>query len=237
MTEGVLASRIALVTGASRGIGAAIAEALAAAGAQPILVARTQGGLEATDDRIRAAGGTATLIPLDLTEADHIDRMAAAIFERFGKLDILIGNAGTLGGGLYPVGHIPPERLDQAMALNFTANWRLMRACDSLLRLSDAGRAVFTTCGQSAGIQPYWGAYAASKAALEAMVRAYAGETSKTPLRINMVDPGPVATKLRMQAFPGEDQATLPKPEAVAPLFVDLASPECRRHGQVLRFA
>jgi NAD(P)-dependent dehydrogenase (short-subunit alcohol dehydrogenase family) len=230
-----LAGRIALVTGASRGIGAAVAKALAAEGAQPILVARSQGGLEEVDDAIRAAGGKATLVPLDLLEFDKIDQVALAIAERFGKLDILCGIAGTLGGGLYPVGHIPVDLMDQLFGLNVIANWRLLRALDPLLKQSDAGRAIFATCSVSTGIQPYWGPYAASKAALEALVRSYAGETQKTNIRANMVDPGAVATKLRGLAFPGEDQKTLPQPDSVAPLFVDLALPECKRHGQVLR--
>lgn len=235
MSAKILEGRIALVTGASRGIGAAVARALAAAGAQTILVARSQGGLEEVDDQIRAAGGKATLLPLDLLEFDKIDQTAFAIAERFGRLDILCGIAGTLGGGLYPVGHIPVHLMDQLFGLNVTANWRLIRAFDPLLKVSDAGRAIFATCGVASGIQPYWGPYAASKAALEALVRSYAGETQKTAIKANLVDPGAVATKLRALAFPGEDQKMLPQPDSVAPLFVDLASPDCRRHGQVLR--
>lgn len=230
-----LSGRIALVTGASRGIGAAVAEALAAAGAHVLLTARTQGGLEGVDDRIRAAGGTATLLPMDLLQFDDIDRMGAAIFERWGKLDILVGNAATLGGGLYPAGHIPVDKMDELFGVNVTANWRLIRSCDMLLRQSDAGRAIFTTCSQASGVHPFWGPYAASKAALEALVRSYAGESERTPLRVNLVDPGATATRLRTHAFPGEDQARLRQPAQVAPLFVDLADPACRRNGQVLR--
>ena len=200
-----------------------------------MLAARTVGALEEVDDAIRAAGApAATLVPIDLTEPDKLEQMVLAIAQRFGRLDILVGNAGTLGG-LYPVGQMPPETWHHVMALNFTANWRLIRACDALLRTSEAGRAVFTTAKQGSEATPYWSAYAASKAALEMMVKMYAGETAKTAIRCNLIDPGAVRTKLRAQAFPGEDPATLPAPEQVAPLFVDLAEAACRRHGQVVR--
>lgn len=232
---GSLEGRIALVTGASRGIGAAVAKALAREGAHPILIARSQGGLEETDDAIRGEGGQATLLPLDLLDFDKIDQCAFALAERFGRLDILCGIAGTLGGGLYPIGHMPVDQMDGLFGLNVTANWRLLRGMDALLRVSDAGRAIFATCGVSTGIHPFWGHYAASKAALEALVRAYAGEVANTTIRANMVDPGVVATKLRALAFPGEQQSTLQTPDRVASLFIDLARPDCRRNGQVLR--
>ncbi|MDI9408658.1 MAG: SDR family NAD(P)-dependent oxidoreductase [Candidatus Pacebacteria bacterium] len=227
---------VILITGASRGIGAEVAVALASLGHQLVLVARDKGGLEAVDDRIAAAGSKATLVPLDLKHGDDIDRMVEGIFNRFGRLDGLVGNAASLGGGLYPVGHIPYDRLAEIVAVNLAANWRLIRACEPLLRAAPAGRAVFTTCVEAGGVRPFYGAYAASKAGLEALVRAWAGEVEKTSLRVNMVDPGPVATELRALAFPGEDRSQLPKPAQVVPLFLDLLSGDCRRHGQVLRF-
>ena len=225
---------IILLTGASRGIGAELAVALAKAGYHPILVARSRSGLESVDDRIKALGHSATLVPLDLRVGDDIDRMVAAIFGRFGRLDGLIGNAASLGGGLYPVGHIPYEKLAEVVAVNLAANWRLIRACEPLLRAAPAGRAVFTTCAEASGIRPFYGAYAASKAGLEALVRAWAGEVEKTNLRVNMVDPGPVATELRSLAFPGEDRNQLIRPDQVTPLFLDLLSRECRRNGQIV---
>ena len=199
-----------------------------------MLAARTVGALEEVDDAIRAAGAPpATLVPIDLTGPDKLEQMVLAIAQRFGKLDILVGNAGILGG-LYPVGQMPPEMWSQVMALNFTANWRLIRACDALLRTSEAGRAIFTTSKQGSEPTPYWSAYAASKAALEMMVKMYAGETAKTAIRCNLIDPGAVRTKLRAQAFPGEDQKKLKQPEAVTNLFVELAEPSCKRHGEVV---
>jgi len=231
--EGRLRGRIALVTGASRGIGAAVAKRYAAEGAQVILTARTVGGIEETDDAIRAAGGTAILVPLDLTDGNKIDEFGARLYERFGKLDILVGNAGTLGV-LTPVGHMDPPVWDKVVAVNLTANWRLLRSMDPLLRRSDAGRAIFVTSGVTRGVLPFWGAYAASKAALEALVKTYAAEISKFGLRANLVDPGVVRTALRAQAFPGEDPNTLPAPEAITEVFVALAEPSCRRNGQVV---
>jgi NAD(P)-dependent dehydrogenase (short-subunit alcohol dehydrogenase family) len=230
---GRLSGRIALITGASRGIGAAVAKCFAAEGAHVVLVARTVGGLEEVDDAIEAAGGTATLVPLDLNEFDQIDRLGAALYERYGKLDILVGNAGALGI-LSPVGHIDPPVWAEVMALNVTANWRLIRSMDPLLRQSDAGRAIFVTSGAGSGVHPYWGAYAASKAALEAIVRTYAGEMTKTKVRINLIDPGPVRTSMRAQAFPGENPMTLRHPDEIAPHFLELAVPECARMGEIL---
>jgi NAD(P)-dependent dehydrogenase (short-subunit alcohol dehydrogenase family) len=232
---GRLEGRIALVTGASRGIGAAVAQAFAREGAHLVLAARTTGGLEEIDDAIRAQGlPAATLIPIDLTDFEKLDQMVLAVAQRFGRLDVLVGNAGMLGG-LYPVGHMPVEMWNRVMALNFTANWRLIRACDALLRVSESGRAIFTTAKHGSEATPYWSAYAASKAALEMTVRMYAGEISKTSIRCNLIDPGAVRTKLRAQAFPGEDPQKLPAPDQIAPLFVDLAEASCRRHGQVVR--
>src|SRR5579883_1706259 len=205
MTNGShrLAGRLALITGASRGIGAAVARRFAAEGAHVILVARTVGGLEELDDEIRSAGGNATLVPLDLRDFDKIDQMGAALYQRFGKLDVLVGNAGVLGS-LSPTGHVMPKTWQEVMDVNLTANWRLIRSLDPLLRRSEAGRAVFTTCAAAREALPYWGPYAASKAALETMVKIYAGEVEKTPIRVNLVDPGPVRTKLRLQGFPAE---------------------------------
>jgi NAD(P)-dependent dehydrogenase (short-subunit alcohol dehydrogenase family) len=228
-----LAGRLALVTGASRGIGAAVARRFAAAGAHVVLTARTVGGLEEVDDEVRAKGGQATLVPLDLREGDKIDQLAAAIYERFGKLDILVGNAGELGA-LSPLGHIEPKVWQDVMAINVTANWRLIRALDPLLRRSDAGRAIFVTCAAGRATTPYWGAYAASKAALETLVRTWAGEVASTPLRVNLIDPGVVRTKLRLKGFPGEHRDALRAPEAVVEPFVALAAPECTRHGEIV---
>ena len=228
-----LAGRIALVTGASRGIGAAVAKRFAAEGAQVILIARTTGALEELDDEIRASGSAATLLPLDLREFDKIDQMGAALYERFGRLDVLVGNAGVLGS-LSPMGHFERKTWAEVMDVNLTANWRLIRALDPLLRLSPAGRALFTTCAAARDAVPYWGAYAASKAALETMVRIYAGEVAKTPLKVNLVDPGIVRTRLRAQGFPGEDRATLRAPEDVTEPFVAAAAAECQSNGETL---
>lgn len=220
--EGRLTGRVALVTGASRGLGAAIAIALAREGVHPIITARTVGGLEATDDAIQALGGQATLLPLDLTEFDKIDHTAAAIFERFGKLDILVGNAAMLGT-LGPMGHLTPAKWQKTLDLNLTANWRLIRAFDPLLRRSEAGRALFPTCAQGRDPIAYWGIYAVSKAALEMMVKVWEAELSLTKIKVALIDPGPMATKLRTEAFPGENPATQPSPDAAASRFVEAA--------------
>lgn len=232
--EGRLNGRIALITGASRGLGAAVAERFAAEGAHLILVARTQGGLEETDDRVRAAGGTATLVPLDLAQFDEIDRMAAAVAERFGRLDVLVGNAGVLPP-LTPAGHLSPKDWQAAIDVNLTANWRLIRAFDPGLRLSEAGRVIMVTSGAAMGAFAYWGAYAASKAGLEALVSSYAQEIEHTNIRANLLDPGTVRTAMRAQAFPGEEPESVRPPEEVAPVFVSLAEAACTMHGQVAR--
>lgn len=230
-----LEGRIALITGASRGIGAAVAKRFADEGAQVILLARTQGALEEIDDEIRRGGGSATLVPLDLRHADAIDQMGFALFQRFGRLDILVGNAAVLGG-LSPVGHFAVKDWNEVMAVNVTANWRLIRSLDALLRQSASGRAVFVTCGATRGVVPFWGAYAASKAALEAMARTWSAEVARTTeLKINLVDPGIVRTRLRAEAFPGEDPLQHLRPEAVTDVFVDLASPDCERTGEIVR--
>ena len=229
-----LSGRIALVTGASRGIGRAVAKRFAAEGAHLVLVARTQGGLEELDDEIRGIGGEATLLPLDLRDFERIDQMGAALYRRFGRLDVLVGNAGVLGS-LSPMGHFDPKVWAEVIEVNLTANWRLIRSLDPLLRLSAAGRAIFTTCAAARDALPYWGAYAASKAALETMVRIYAGEMRTTPVKVNLVDPGIVRTNLRAQGFPGEDRARLKAPEDVTEPFVTLAALDCSHQGDILR--
>ncbi len=230
------AARTILITGASRGIGRALAVAFGRAGAELILVARTVGGLEETDDQVRAAGGQpATLVPLDLADHDGIDRLGASLYERWGRLDALIGNAGILGP-LSPLGHIEVKTWDQVMAVNLTANWRLIRAMDPLLKLSPAGRAVFLTSGAARKHRPFWGAYAASKAALESLVLTYAAECDTTAVRVNLVNPGPMRTVMRAQAMPGEDPETLPLPGALAPLVMALADPAETRNGAVVAF-
>ncbi|MBP2314991.1 SDR family NAD(P)-dependent oxidoreductase [Azospirillum soli] len=229
-----LSGRIALITGASRGIGAAVAKRFAAEGAHVILTARTVGGLEETDDAIlKATGKNATLVPLDLRQFDKIDQLGYSIFERFGKLDILVGNAGVLEA-LGPVAHYDPKLWQRVMDVNVTANYRLIRSFDRLLRASDAGRAIFVTSGAATAPYPYWSPYGASKAALDMMVKTYAMEIAKSNLRVNLIDPGVVATKLRMQAFPGEDQNTLAQPDGITERFVELAEPACTRHGDVV---
>lgn len=229
-----LEGRVALVTGASRGIGRAVALRFAEEGARLILTARTQGALEEVDDEVRKLGDGATLVVEDLTDFDTIDRMGAAVFERFGHLDALVGNAGQLGV-LGPIGHTDPATWDQVMAVNVTANWRLIRGFDPLLRASDSGRAIFVTSAISRAPRAYWGAYTVSKAALEAMVLTYAAEVAKTRVRVNLIDPGATRTALRARAYPGEDPMTLKTPESLAGLFVELADAACTRHGEVVR--
>jgi NAD(P)-dependent dehydrogenase (short-subunit alcohol dehydrogenase family) len=231
-----LSGRVALVTGASRGIGRAISLALAAQGVHVIALARTQGALEELDDAIIAQGGTATLVPADLKDFDALDRLGAAIHERWGKLDILIGNAGILGP-LAPLGHVPIKQWDEIMAVNVTANWRLIRSLDPLLRVSDAGRAVFVSSGAAHKCRPYWGPYSVSKAALEALAVTYAHETRDvSPVRVMLVNPGPLRTAMRATAMPGEDPLSLETPEDLAPHIFELCQPEWQESGLIYDF-
>ncbi len=230
----LLQGRTALVTGASRGIGRATALALAAHGAHVVATARTQGALEELDDAIRAAGGTATLLPLDLRAADTIDPLGPSLHARFGGLDILVHNAGVLGK-LTPAGHITPKDFAECVAVNLAASYRLIRTCAPLLVASPAGRAVFVTSSVARTPRAFWGAYGATKAAMENLVLSWADEVEATPLRINLFDPGRTATRMRAQAFPGEDPNTLPTPEAVAPALVALCLPDVTAHATLVR--
>lgn len=230
--------RLALVTGASRGIGRALARALASEGWRVIAVARSQKALESLDDEIRNEGkGEATLVPLDIKDYDAFDRLGATLFERFGKLDALAGCAGVLGA-LTPSFQAAPRVIEETLAVNFIANQRLIRSMHPLLKASDAGRAVFITSGVAAKPRAYWGPYAASKAALDALVKSYAAEIENTSsIRANLFNPGPTRTAMRAKAMPGEDPMSLPAPEEVAPQIAALLKPECQLNGEVVRFA
>lgn len=227
-----LSGRIALVTGASRGIGYFLAKELAAAGAHVIAVARTVGGLEELDDEIKAAGGQATLVPLDLADMAGIDRLGGAIHDRWGKLDIMVANAGILGV-IAPIGHVEAKVFEKVMAINVTSTWRLIRSVDPLLRFSDAGRAIIMSSGAAHSARAFWGPYAASKAAVEAMARSWADETRNYPLRVNSVNPGATRTAMRAQAVPGEDPMTLPHPSEIASRIVKLADPALVKTGMI----
>ena len=224
---------VALVTGASRGIGAAVAVELARLGAHPVLIARTQGGLEDTDDAIRAVGGSATLLPMDLREGAKIDAIGPSLYQRFGRLDILVHAAGVLGK-LTPVGHILPGDWNDVMGVNLSATWRLIATADPLLRRAPAGRAVFLTDERAREPKAYWGAYGATKAAMEHLVLTWVAETESTPLRANLFEPGVIGTRLRAAAFPGFDPKTLPRPETVAPAIAALCLPSEIRHGALV---
>lgn len=226
-----LQGRIALITGASRGIGQAAAKLLAKEGAHVILLARDKKGLEETDDAIRTAGGKATLVPMDITDANALEQLSVVIRERFGKLDILVGNAGVLGD-LTPVSHIEPLMWEKVFAVNVTANLNLIRCFDDLLKKSDAPRAMFVTSGVTEGDFPYWGAYAASKIALEKLVETYASENDKTALKANLIDPGIVDTRMLAQAFPGGSPHKACAPADMAQIFVTLASPNLQETGK-----
>jgi NAD(P)-dependent dehydrogenase (short-subunit alcohol dehydrogenase family) len=230
-----LSNRIAVVTGASRGIGRAAALALADAGAHVVALARTQGALEELDDAIRERGSTATLVPVNLKDFDALDRLGAAIHERWGKLDVLLGNAGILGE-LAPITHVDQPVWDEVMAVNVTANYRLIRSLDPLLRASDAGRAIFVSSASAHKCTAYWGPYSISKAALEALVRTYAAETVTTPVKAMLLNPGPLRTAMRRNAMPGEDPMTLKTPEDLAPHIVTLALPSWTETGKIYDF-
>lgn len=236
MTEQVLKGRIALVTGASRGIGRETAKAFARAGAHVIALARTQGGLEELDDEIKASGGTATLVPLDLTDYDALDRLGLSIHERWGKLDILVGN-GAMLGTIGPLNHIDPKMFDRVMAVNVTANYRLIRSMDPLLRASDAGRAIFLSSSAGSQAYAYWGVYGASKAALDLMCRDWAEEIRNiTPIKVMLVNPGRTRTRMRAEAAPGEDPMTLPTPDEIAPYLLRIALPDWQETGKIFDF-
>lgn len=230
----LLSGRVALVTGASRGLGYATAKALAAQGAHVIATARTRGGLEALDDEISAAGGSATLVPMDLMAPDGIEKLAEAVQGRWGKLDILIANAGSLGK-LMPAHQLPSKVWNEVLAVNLVAPARLIRAFEPMLRASDAGRAVFVTTSDGAKTRAYWAAYGASKAGLEALAKSWAAELADSSVRVNLLDPGRMRTAMRTRAVPGENPETVPLPETVTPLLVELASPGETRHGEVVR--
>lgn len=234
-----LSGRIAVVTGASRGIGYFIAKHMAAAGAHVIAVARTVGGLEELDDEIKAGAaatgkGSATLVPLDLTDMAGIDRLGGSINERWGKLDIMVANAGVLGT-ISPIGHVEAKTFDKVMNINVTSTWRLIRSLDPLLRASDAGRAILISSGAAHSARAFWGPYAASKAAVEALGRSWADETRSMALRVNMVDPGATRTAMRAQAMPGEDPNSLPHPSDIAANIVPLADPGLKETGLIWR--
>jgi NAD(P)-dependent dehydrogenase (short-subunit alcohol dehydrogenase family) len=235
MADRPLSGRVALVTGASRGIGRAVALGLAKAGAHVIITARTLGALETLDDEIQAAGGAATLLQLDLKKGDRIDQLGPTLYQRWQHLDILVANAGMLGP-LSPIGHTTEDGFLATIDVNLIANWRLIRTLDPLMKRSDAGRAIFLTSGAASGKYAYWGAYAASKAGLEALVKTWAAELTNTTVRANLINPGATRTAMRAKAFPGEDPETLPAPEDLVPLFLELASPDCQSNGAIVNF-
>jgi NAD(P)-dependent dehydrogenase (short-subunit alcohol dehydrogenase family) len=230
-----LQDRIALVTGASRGIGRATALALAQAGAHIVAVARTVGGLEELDDEIRTAGGTATLVPLSVTDSDGVARLGAALNERHGRLDVFVGNAGMLGPSS-PLGHIDLKAWNDVFAVNVTANFQLVRCMEPLLQRSDAGRAVFITSGAANKASAYVGPYAASKAAVETLARVWAHETASGPIRVNLFNPGPIRTRMRAALMPGEDPMTLDTPEQAAALIVPMCLPSWTETGKFFNY-
>ena len=229
MTAKRLKDRIALITGAS----SAAALAFAREGAHVLLLARTRKALEEVDDRVRAEGGKATLIPLDLADGKAIDALGPSLYERFGRLDVLVGNAAILGR-LSPLTHVPAEHWERTFAINVTANWRLIRTLDPLLRRSESGRVIFVTSGVARSARAYWAPYSVSKAALEALAKTYANETTDSAIKVNLIDPGATATRMRAEAYPGEDRATLRTPEEVAERFVAFAMPDWMETGQIV---
>lgn len=236
MTERRFQGRIALVTGATRGIGRAMAVQLAREGAHVIALGRTQGALEELDDEIKMGGGATTLVKLDLRRGADVDALGPTLFQRWGRLDVLIGNAGVLGS-LTPIGHMKDAEWNETIEVNLSANMRLVRTLDPLLRRSDAGRAVFLTSGVASRPRAYWTAYAVSKAGLEALVKCYAEEVANTSVRANLANPGATRTGMRQKAFPGEDPLSLPTPEEQGALVLGLALPEVTATGQVFDFA
>ena len=232
-TDKPLAGKLVLVTGASRGIGRAVAIGAAEAGAELIITGRTIGALEEVDDAVTSHGGNATIVELDMKDSAAIPRLAAAIHTRWNRLDGLVANAGMLPA-LTPVSHLQAEAWDDSIAVNLSAQWHLIRAMDPLLRAAPAGRAILVSSAAAVGSRPFWGPYAAAKAGLEALGRSWAGESEQTNLRINMLDPGGTATSMRASAFPGEDQRTLPQPADIVPAFISLLAPSCTHHGERL---
>ena len=227
--------KVALVTGASRGIGRTLAKALALQGAHVIATARTKGALEELDDEVTAAGGRISLLQLDLKEAEQIDTLGPTLYKRWQRLDIFVGNAGILGA-LTPLGHIREKDWSEAIAVNLTANWRLIRTLDPILRLSSAGRVLFITSGAAHRCRAYWGTYSVTKAGLDALAKTYAHETQSTPLRVNLFDPGKLRTRMRRLAYPGEDENTLLPPEAIVPLALSLLTEETEKNGEIVLF-
>jgi len=230
-----LEGRIALITGATRGIGRATAERFAAEGATVVAVGRTRGALEELDDAVRAGGGTCVLVDEDLRQHEKIDQIGASLYQRYGRLDVFVGNAAVLGR-LEPLTHTDPERWAEVIDVNLTVNWRLLRSLDPLLKASDAGRAILMTSGVARAPKAYWGAYAISKAAVEAMAKVYAAETVKTPVRVNVYDPGRTRTQMRAAAYPGENPDDLPPPAVHGDALVALAAADCTRHGEVVTY-
>lgn len=230
-TSKLLEGKVALVTGASRGIGRAVAIELARHGAHLILQGRVAGALEETDDAIRAVGGSpATIIPLNLTQSDRVDALGPTLYQRFGHLDIFIANAGVLGT-LTPLAHLTDQIWQHTVSVNLEANWRLVRTLDPLLRRAEAGRVIFVSSGAASGTKAYWGVYAISKAGLDALARTYAAEVANTAIKVNIINPGRIATAMRAKAYPGEDPATLATPENIAPMFVELCDPKLETSG------
>ena len=227
--------KVALVTGASRGIGRAIAKALALQGAHVVALARTKGGLEELDDELKALGAQISLIRLDLREGAQIDNLGPTLYERWQRLDIFVGNAGILGP-LSPLGHISEADWTQTLNINVTANWRLLRTLDPILRLSSAGRVLFMTSNASRNCRAYWGPYSVSKAALDALAKTYAHEVQSTPVRVNLLNPGRMRTRMRAKAYPGEDENTVPPPEAIVPLALSLLTEETTANGECFDF-
>ena len=233
MVNGALQNRGALITGASRGIGAAIAKHFAKEGAHVILVARTVGGLEEVDDEIKKHGGSATLIPCDLNEFDRVDNMGPSLYERFGQLDIFVGNAAILGS-MTPLVQYDSKTWHNVFNTNIHANWHLMRVVEPLLKLSDSGRAIFVSSAAAKKPKAYWGAYAITKSALETMAKVWASELENTSVRVNVLNPGPTRTAMRGTAFPGENPNTLKSADEVAGAFIELASPNCKSNGEII---